>query len=136
MKSKLTPITLIITVLIIVLGYFAYTNYIVPFYRNNSAQTKKIDLNGEQNLVLVANENQKNINSIEFEISGNSSQNVSILTYDPSKSSVQSVMIKKGEIDHVNFFNWNSDTCLMEILTPKNTKGELTINYRFIGSNE
>jgi hypothetical protein len=135
MKSKLTPVTLIITAVIILLGYFAYTNYIVPFYLNNSEQTQKIDLKEDNNLVLVANENQKNINSIEFEITGNSSQNVSILTYDPAKSSVQSVMLKKGEIEHVNFFNWNADTCLMDITTPVNTEGELTINYRFIGSN-
>lgn len=135
MKSKLTPITLIITVLIIVLGYLAYTQYIVPFYLNNSEQTQEIDLGKEQNLILVANENQKNIGSIEFEIKGNSSQNISILTYDPSKRNITSVMIKKGEIDHVNFLDWTSDSCLMDITTPENTKGKLTINYRFIGAN-
>ncbi len=135
MKSKLTPITLIITVLLIVLAYFAYTEYIVPFYLNNSEQTKEIDLKKDQNLILVANENQKKIGSIEFEIKGNSSQNISILTYDPSKTSVKSVMIKKGEIDHVNFLNWTSDSCFMDISTPENTKGKLTIHYRFIGSN-
>lgn len=135
MKSKLTPITLLITGLLIVLGYFAYTKYIVPFYLNNSEQTKKIELKRDHNLVLVANENQKNISSIEFEILGESSQNVSILTYDSSKSNITRVTIKKGEIDHVNFLNWTSDSCFMDISTPENSKGSLTINYRFIGSN-
>lgn len=135
MKSKLTPISIIITVAIIVLGYFAYTNYIAPFYLNNSEQTQEIDLKKDQNLILVANKNQKNINTIEFEIKGNSTKNVSILTYDSSKSNLKRVTIKKGEIDHVNFLNWASDTCFMDISTPKNTKGKLTISYRFIGSN-
>lgn len=135
MKSRLTPITLIITAVLIVLGYLAYTNYIVPFYLNNSEQTKKIDLKMDHNLVLVANENQKNIRSIEFEILGESSQNVSILTYDSSQSNLKRVTIKKGEIDHVNFLNWTSDTCFMDISTSNKAKGSLTINYRFIGSN-
>lgn len=135
MKSKLTPITLVITVLIIILGYFAYTKYIVPFYLNNAEQTQEIDLKENHKLVLVANENQKNIGSIEFEIKGNSTEHVSILTYDSSKSNVKSVKIKKGEIDHVNFLNWTSDSCFMDISTSGKAKGKLTINYRFIGSN-
>ncbi|MCJ8289412.1 MAG: hypothetical protein HRT58_07080 [Crocinitomicaceae bacterium] len=135
MKSKRTPITLIITVLVIVIGYLAYTNYIVPFYLNNSEQTKKIDLKIDHNLILVANKNQKNIKSLEFEIIGNSTQNISILTYESSKYNIQRVTIKKGEIDHVNFLNWTSDSCFMDISTPENCKGSLTINYRFIGSN-
>jgi len=135
MKSKLTPITIGITVLIIILGYFAYTKYIVPFYLNNSEQTQEIDLGKDQNLILVANEKQKNIGSLEYEIKGNSSQNISILVYDSAKKNVTSAMIKKGEVDHVNFLNWTSDSCFMEITTPENTKGKLTINYRFIGSN-
>ena len=135
MKSKRTPITLIITVLVIVIGYLAYTNYIVTFYLNNSEQTKKIDLKTDHNLILVANKNQKNIKSLEFEIIGNSTQNISILTYESSKYNIQRVTIKKGEIDHVNFLNWTSDSCFMDISTPENCKGSLTINYRFIGSN-
>lgn len=135
MRSKLTPITLAITALIIVLGYFAYTKYIVPFYLNNSAQTKKINLNEEHNLVLVANENQKNITSIEFEIFGSSSKNVSILTYDSSQKNIKRVRIKKGDIEHINFLNWSSDTCFMDISTDENCTGTLTVNYRFIGSN-
>lgn len=135
MKSKLTPVTLIITALLIVVSYFAYTNYIVPFYLNNSEQTKTIDLKTDHNLVLVADKNQKKINSIEFEIVGNSTKNISILTYASSKNNIQRVTIKKGEIDHVNFLNWTSDSCFMDISTPDNCKGSLTINYRFIGSN-
>lgn len=134
MKSKLTPITLIITGIIIVLGYLAYTNYIVPFYLNNSEQTQKIDLKNDHKLVLVPNENQQNITSLEFEIIGKSSNNISILTYDSSQKNLQRVMIKKGEIEHVNFLNWTADTCFMEVSTEGNTKGNLTINYRFIGA--
>lgn len=121
--------------LIIVIGYLAYTNYIVPFYLNNSEQTKTIDLKTDHNLILVADKNQKNIKSIEFEILGNSTQNISILTYESSKYNIQRVTIKKGEIEHVNFINWTSDSCFMDITTPDNCKGSLTINYRFIGSN-
>jgi len=135
MKSKLTPVTLIITAIIIVLGYFAYTNYIVPFYLNNSEQTQKIDLKKDHQLVLTPTEKQKNISSLEFEILGESDQNVSILTYDSSQKNIQRVTIKKGEIEHVNFLNWTSDTCFMEISTDGNANGNLTINYRFIGSN-
>ena len=135
MKSKLTPVSFIIVAVIIVLGYFAYTNYLVPFYLNNSEQTQKINLNSDHNLILIANKKQKNIHSIEFEILGNSTQNISILTYESSKSNIQRVTIKKGEIEHVNFLNWTSDSCFMDVSTPKNCKGSLTINYRFIGSN-
>jgi hypothetical protein len=135
MKSKLTPVTLIITAIIIVLGYFAYTNYIVPFYLNNSEQTQKIDLKKDHQLVLTPTEKQKNISSLEFEILGESDQNVSILTYDSAQKNIQRVTIKKGEIEHVNFLNWTSDTCFMEISTDGNANGNLTINYRFIGSN-
>ena len=135
MKSKLTPVTLIITAIIIVLGYFAYANYIVPFYLNNSEQTKEIDLKKDHKLILVPTEKQKNISSLEFEIIGESNQNVSILTYDSAQKNIQRVTIKKGEIEHVNFLNWSSDTCFMDISTDGNAKGNLTINYRFIGSN-
>lgn len=135
MKSKLTPVTVIITAIIIVLGYFAYTNYIVPFYRNNSEQTQQIDLKTDHQLILVADKKQKNIGSIEFEITGNSTKNVSILTFDSSKNNIQRVSLKKGEIDHVNLLNWTSDSCFMEVSTPGNCKGSLTINYRFIASN-
>jgi hypothetical protein len=134
MKSKLTPITLIITLVIIVLGYIAYTQYIVPFQLNNAEQTQKIDLKSDHNLILVAGEMQKNIQSLEFEITGKSTNNVSILTYDSSKKNIQRVTIKKGEIDHVNFLNWSADSCFMEISTPEKTKGSLSITYRFIGS--
>ncbi len=135
MKSKLTPVTLIITAIIIVLGYFAYTNYIVPFYLNNSEQTQKIDLKKDHQLVLTPTEKQKNISSLEFEILGESNQNVSILTYDSAQKNIQRVTIKKGEIEHVNFLNWTADTCFMEISTDGNARGNLTINYRFIGAN-
>lgn len=135
MKSKLTPVTLIITAIIIVLGYFAYTNYIVPFYLNNSEQTQKIDLKKDHQLVLTPTEEQKNISSLEFEILGESDQNVSILTYDSSQKNIQRVTIKKGEIEHVNFLNWTADTCFMDISTDGKASGNLTINYRFIGAN-
>ncbi len=118
----------------IVLSYFAYHNYIVPFNLNNAEQTKTINLENDQNIVLVADKKQKNITTLEFEITGKSTKNVSIITFDSSKENIQSVTIKKGTIDHVNFFNWTSDSCFMEISTPENTKGKLTIKYRFIGS--
>lgn len=134
MKSKLTPVTLIITAVVIVLGYLAYTNYIVPFYLNNKQQTKKIDLKSDHQLIFVADKNQKNIGSLEIEITGNSTNNISIVTYDSQRKNIQSVMIKKGEIEHVNMLNWHSDTCFFDVSTPKNTKGNLTIHYRFVGS--
>lgn len=134
MKSKLTPITLIITALLIVLGYFAYTNYLVPFYQNNRQFTKTIDLSSNHSLVLVADKTQKNIGALEIEITGTSTNNVTIISYDSGKKNIQSAMIKKGEIDHVNILNWTTDTCLIDVSTPKNTRGKLVINYRFIGS--
>jgi hypothetical protein len=134
MKSKLTPITLIITALLIVLGYFAYTNYLVPFYQNNQQFTKTVNLSSDQNLVLVADKEQKNIGGLEIEITGTSNNNVSIITYDSGKQNIQSAMLKKGEIDHINILNWSQDSCFMDITIPKNTKGKLVINYRFIGS--
>jgi hypothetical protein len=132
MKSKLTPITLIITALLIVLSYLAYTNYIVPFYENNRQFTKNVDLSSDKSLILVADKKQKNINGLEFEISGTSTNNVSLLVYDSSKQNIQSITIKKGEIDHVNMLNWASDTCFLDVSTPENTKGKLAIKYRFV----
>lgn len=132
MKSKLTPITLIITALLIVLGYLAYTNYIVPFYENNRQFTKNVDLSSQHSLILVADKKQKNINGLEFEITGTSTNNISLLVYDSSKQNIQSITIKKGEIDHVNMLNWASDTCFLDVSTPENTKGKLAIKYRFV----
>ena len=134
MKSKLTPITLVITALLIVLGYFAYTNYLVPFYQNNRQFTKTVELSSDHSLVLVADKTQKNIGALEIEITGTSTNNVTVLTYDSSKQNIQSAMLKKGEIDHVNILNWSRDSCFLDISTPKNTKGKLLITYRFIGS--
>lgn len=132
MKSKLTPITLIITALLIVLGYVAYTNYIVPFYENNRQFTKNVDLSSNKSLILGADKTQKNINGLEFEITGTSTNNVSLVVYDASKQNVQSIQLKKGEIDHVNMLNWASDTCFLDVSTPENTKGKLAIKYRFV----
>lgn len=132
MKSKLTPITLIITALLIVLGYVAYTNYIVPFYENNRQFTKNVDLSSDKSLILGADKTQKNINGLEFEITGTSTNNVSLVVYDASKQNVQSIQLKKGEIDHVNMLNWASDTCFLDVTTPENTKGKLAIKYRFV----
>ena len=132
MKSKLTPITLIITALLIVLGYVAYTNYIVPFYENNRQFTKNVDLSSNKSLILGADKTQKNINGVEFEITGTSTNNVSLVVYDASKQNVQSIQLKKGEIDHVNMLNWASDTCFLDVSTPENTKGKLAIKYRFV----
>ncbi len=132
MKSKLTPITLIITALLIVLGYVAYTNYIVPFYENNRQFTNNIDLSSNKSLILGADKTQKNINGLEFEITGTSTNNVSLVVYDASKQNVQSIQLKKGEIDHVNMLNWASDTCFLDVSTPENTKGKLAIKYRFV----
>ncbi len=134
MKSKLTPITLIITALLLTLGYFAYTKYLVPFYQNNREFTKTVDLSSDQSLVLVADKTQKNIGGLEIEITGTSTNNVTILTYDSGEQNIQSAMLKKGQIDHVNVLNWSQDSCFVDITTPKNTKGKLVITYRFIGS--
>ncbi len=134
MKRKLPVVTLIISVLIIVIGYFAYVKFIRPTYLNNELRTEKIDLSQPEQLTLIKGQQQKNIFSIEIEITGTASGIFDVLVSNP-EGLVHSIALKGKEVDYIYKGDWYSDTCLLDFKPRDNASGKLNIEYRFLGLN-
>lgn len=133
-KKNSAVITFIIAVLIMVLGYFLYREYIVPFYHNNMSKTRTITLNKDHHLVITKQKDQSNIFSIELEITGNSEDIIEIIISNPAKTTAYNARIKGGKIDFDYINSWYDDTCILDIHPTKTSNDQITIESRFIGT--
>lgn len=133
MKKQRTLTTLIITVLIIIVAYFAYTRYVKPIYFDNPKQSLEVILGTEQIITLERLDNQKDIYSIEIELSGNATANLSVFISDNDSIPEKQISLKKGTIDHLYISDWYSDKCYLTI--SGGTFGKLKVEYRFLGLN-
>ncbi|MBL1281605.1 MAG: hypothetical protein COA33_015115 [Fluviicola sp.] len=133
MKKRLPITTFIISILIVVLSYFMYQNYIAPIYLNNKAQEESIDLSQNQIVTLSKSSEQKRVYSIELEFSGNSASNLSIVLTDSIGIPMKEIKLKKGEIDYMFQDEWYSSECTLTFSSKEKMKGELEVEYRFLG---
>ena len=133
MKKQRTLTTLIITVLIIIASYFAYTRYVKPIYIDNQKQTVEILLGTEQTITLEKSEDQKEIYSIEIELTGNATANLTVFISDNDSIPEKEIRLKKGTIDHLFISDWYSDKCYLTI--SGGTFGKLKVGYRFLALN-
>lgn len=134
-RRNLTPITLVITLILVVSGVFIYRNYLGPILKNNSSQTVEIDLNQNSPLVLVKKQNQGNVYSLEIEIEGNSSEIINLELGESQQKIRYDARIKNGEIDFVYTTDWYSDTCFLNVQPSRKNNGKLSISYRFLALN-
>lgn len=133
MKKYSSIFILITSVLVLILGYFAYDEFIRPIYLNNNAQEKKILLNSDQRVVLIKRQEQSSIYGIELEISPNDENyTVGITENTILKSEAK---VKNGK-EFIYKTDWQKDTCFL-IFTPHEKAGDsITITYRFLGLNK
>ena len=110
-----------------------YQNYIAPIYLNNKAQEESIDLSQNQIVTLSKSSEQKRVYSIELEFSGNSASNLSIVLTDSIGIPMKEIKLKKGEIDYMFQDEWYSSECTLTFSSKEKMKGELEVEYRFLG---
>lgn len=135
-RSKIFK-TLLPLLLLAIVGYFSYRYFLKDFYWNNQTQTIHLnDISDKKQFELKKHAAQTGIYSIEFEINGNSDQNLLFLFGDSPSNLSHQILVKKGEIDFVNVMDWYQDKCYMEVLSESNAKINLEIDYRFIGNNQ
>ncbi len=129
----MTAGTLILSAVIIVLCVIMYQKYIYPIYLKNEQQTTSINLSSSSEITLKKTTKQNHIYSIEIEITGESSSNLSIIVADSIGIPQQEIKLKKGEIDYVYKNDWYSSECNLQFSSKEKMKGELGIEYRFLG---
>lgn len=129
--KKSSLITLVIAVVIVVIGIFAYQSIVQPFLDNNISQTIEIDLEETQEIRLGKKTNQEKVFSLEIEITGTSSNNLSIDLLDDNIE-MYNAKVKKGAIDIAIAQDWYSDSVIIVINTKDPEYDKLTIDYRFL----
>ena len=133
-KKNSSFITLVLALLILVLGYILYREYIVPFNQNNSSKIQSISLDKDHHIVLTKQKNQEKIFSIELEIKGKAGDILEVIISNPSKTTAYNARIKGGEINFDYINDWYDDTCILDIHPTKINADKLTIESRFIGT--
>jgi len=134
LKRKLPLIVFIVSVFFLVGGYMIYKNEILAKIDNISPQTMKINLkNNDQIYSLSKHKNQENIFQLEVNITGKSSDYLTL--YFGSKPDIftKEVRLKKGKIDLTFIDDWYSDMAYVKVVSTSMTKGELELEYQFLG---
>lgn len=132
MRKHSSLIVLIISVLIVITGYFAYSEFIYPSILNNSSQEQKILLGTDQEFTLIKLKEQTNIYSFEIEIAPNE-YNYNITFVDGPRI-IYEAGVKKG-VEFIYSADWYSDTCNLIITSNKQAKDSVLMTYRFLGLN-
>lgn len=136
MFSKIKLKQLIIIGLMIGIGYISYRYFLKDFYWNNQAQHIKVEnLALHEVFELNKHAEQIAIYSLEIELKGKASENVTFYLGESPQTINQAITIKKGTIDYKASFDWyEGQSYIIFIGNPKN-KGKLILDYRFIGSS-
>lgn len=135
MSRTLLTKALIPLILLVVVAYFSYTYFLKDYYLNNKTQTVKIDQNSATKLFeLQKYEAQKNVYSLELILSGKTKQPFTLLLGSSPTLMEQEMRIKGGEIDFQFAGDWYADKCYLRVKFEDGDCGNLTLDYRFIGS--
>jgi len=132
MRKHSSLIILIISILILIGGYFAYQEIIYPSMLNNASQEQNLLLSRDQQVTLVKKKEQTGIYSLEVEIEPNE-YNYSIAFCEGPKV-IYEAGVKKG-VEFVYSTDWYSDTCYLIVIPNKQAKDSVLLTYRFLGLN-
>ena len=132
MKKKLPITTIFISGLIVILSYYAYNRFVSPILANSEYQTETIQLDKQSEIVLRNNKNTS-IFTLEIEISGEVAETLKLELLDSIHRPIENILLKKGKINFMYRRDWYQNEANIRVLD-KNT-GRLTIKYRFIGLN-
>lgn len=132
MKRKLPLISLMLALVFVVGGYFAYDQYVRPMYHNNFGQTIELDLEKSTTYSLGKIPEQDGIFGLEIEIEGKTDEIIGLL-FSNGKEAIHHVRLKDGEIDFVYKNDWYTDSLFVQIDKKPNETGKLTMTYRFLG---
>lgn len=78
---------------------------------------------------------QQSIYGFEMEINGHSNQNIQLVFGPKNDRQLQSVSIKKGNIDFEYAQDWYAEECYLIFPSNSGAKVDLEIKYRFLGSS-
>lgn len=132
MRNHTSLIILIISILIVAVGYFAYQEFIYPSMLNNASQERNLLLSKDQQVTLVKKREQTGIYSLEVEIEPNE-YNYNI-AFSIGPKIIYEARVKKG-VEFVYSTDWYNDTCNLIIIPNKQAKDSVLLTYRFLGLN-
>jgi len=135
MKKNLTKTTILLVIAIVFLGMYMYKEYISPLYINNNQQTTQIDLAKNDHILLKKATSQGQIFALEIELLGKSTTNLTVISINSEGQAIKEIKLKKGTIDFIYQNDWYTDDCTLQFSAKEKMKGELKINYRFLGLN-
>ena len=136
MFSKIKLKQLIIIALILGIGFLSYRYFLKDFYWNNQTQTIKVEnLALHEVFELNKHADQTAIHSLEIELKGKATENVTFYLGESPQTINQAITIKKGTIDYKASFDWYEGQSYIIFIGDPANKGKVTLDYRFIGSS-
>lgn len=124
---------LIMTVIILILGWMAYVYVLQPVYLGSTELEKTIHVDGSpRRIVLVPPKDQEGIYSLEIEFGGRVDDILDISIADHTQIPVVA-NVKGPEIDYSFKNDWYNDTCFITVRSRSGKSGTLNIRYRFLG---
>jgi hypothetical protein len=136
MFSKIKLKQLIIIGLILCVGFLSYRYFLKDFYWNNQTQHIKVEnLALHEVFELTKHAEQTAIHSLEIELKGRASQNVTFYLGESPQTINQVITIKKGSIDYQTSFDWYAGQSYIIFTGDPANYGKVTLDYRFIGSS-
>ena len=135
MKKNLTKTTILLVIAIVFVGIYIYKEYVSPLYINNGQQTTQINLSKNDRIILRKKTKQRQIFALEIEIVGESATNLTVVSINSDGQTIKEMKLKKGTIDFMYQNEWYTDDCTLQFSAREKMKGELKINYRFLGLN-
>ncbi len=136
LKIKLLK-SLVPIVLLIIVSYISYRYFLKDIYWNNQTQTIHIGKNSSLKVLeLVKHDSQGEPYSLEIEITGNSTENITVLIGTSPTTMTQQINIKKGVIKFETATDWYQDNCFILVHSERNSGLNVDVNYRFITSSK
>ena len=101
-------------------------------YRNNKTEQKTLFFENQNELIITNPKVDGNVYSLELEIAGKLSSNISLIIGENADKPLQVVRLKGGDIsfDYVN--DWYTDSCYIKATPDDPTEDSLIVNYRFL----
>lgn len=124
---------LIPTLLIATISYFSYVYYLKDVILNNQTRSISInEINQSKELILKKLSNQTEISALEIELTGKTTENIT-LAFGPSRKEITTqIQLKKGTIDFQKSTEWTSGECYFYLFNETGKAIDLNLDYRFI----